>query len=698
MRQCSKYKEFRLLVIRDGIKNNLGNRTKANTYQLIKNIESGMKKVFLSIIAVIAFLSSSQSYAQSDPVLFSVQNQPVNVSEFKYIYEKTNGAKADYSEESVKEYLDLYTKFKLKVRKARDLKLDTLSSLRTELAGYRKQLANTYLMDKEVTEKLTMELYDRMKKDISFSHIFIKIPPQATPADTLAAYTKITSALAKLKKSPFETVAKEMSEDKNSAEKGGKVGFITAPLPSGFYNLENVLYTTNPGTVVGPIRTPIGYHIIRVNEVRPARGSMEVAHILIRTPKADSGSKRNIKAAIDSVYNELKNGAAWEYLVSKFSEDGNTKTTAGNLGMITINKFEAPFEDAAFALTKDGEYSKPIETSAGWHIIRRVSKKNMDSYEAAKKGLQGIISRDTRIEEAKNSFVSNVKKQNGYKENTENLKKYSTTLDSSFLTFKWMPDDKLNNLELFSFNNTEKYTVKDFNEYLSNNQRARLRLAGNFSIPESAHKLMDEYVSDIAIKNEEGKLEQKYPEFKSLMREYEEGILLFEVTKNMVWDKASTDTVGLEKFYQTVKGKYLWDERALINHYTIKGVDDKASQKIVDYLNKNGWDKTVKKFNKKEQVITFEEQIVEKSNAKELNDIKWESGFTTPLKKDETNKVTTFAKLEKIIPPTEKSLKEARGYVIAEYQDYLEKNWIAELQKTYNLQINQEVVNSMIKK
>ena len=333
-----------------------------------------MKQLMLLCSLLIGF--SVLSLAQdTDPVLFTVDGLPVHVSEFKYIYSKTNGDKADFSKKSLEEYLDLYVRFKMKVKKARDMKLDTIPSLQQELAGYRRQLANSYLVDKEVTEKLVREAYARSKKDIDISHILFLIKPDAPAADTLAMYQKAMAAKKRLDAGEsFSKVAREVSQDKTAKTNGGRIGFLTALLPSGFYQMENAMYNTPTGKVSLPVRTPVGYHLIKKEGERPARGEIEVAHILIRN---DKHPNNGAKAIIDSLYQELQNNGDFTDLAKRHSEDGRTAKRGGYLGIFGINKYERKFEDAAFALSKDNEISKPFASSIGWHIIKWMSKKRI---------------------------------------------------------------------------------------------------------------------------------------------------------------------------------------------------------------------------------------------------------------------------------------------------------------------------------
>ncbi|MBL0294112.1 MAG: peptidylprolyl isomerase [Saprospiraceae bacterium] len=638
---------------------------------------------------------SSVLKAQTDPVLFKVANTDVMASEFEYIYKKTNGKSADFTQSSLREYLDLYTKFKMKVAAAKDMRLDTISALQKELEGYRRQLSESYLSDKEVNDKLVAELYDRLKQDIEVSHILVKIKGNTTK-DSLDAFDKISKIKARLDKGErWEILSKELSEDDNTKAGSGYIGFLTAILPNGFYAFENAVYNTPIGQVSQVTLSPMGYHLVKILNKRKARGEMEVSHILVRT--TDKDPNPNAKVKVDSLYNLLRmDKINWSEAV-KSSEDQATMGRDGNLGIVTINRYEKAFEDAVFALAKDGDISAPIQSRIGWHIIKRVSKKELDDISKVKSRLQNMIGNDSRIEIAKQAMIDRLLKEGNYQVNNSNLQQHISTFNEDFMTYKWRPTVGLEPKPLFSLGG-KNYSTADFDEFLMRNQRKRLMLVSDSSNSVVAHKIYKDMVSEACMKYEEGNLEKKYPEFKALMREYEEGILLFEITKIKVWDKASQDTIGLEKFYEANKGKYMWDERAKVQTIVINALDDKVIAKAVKYFNENTWEKTNKKLNKKDkQFITVEEKTVEKSNPQELFGMEWKVNAQDAVKKNETSKTSHFHKIASITPKTGKTLNEARGYYIADYQEYLEKEWINELKEKYPLTINESVFNSMIK-
>jgi len=650
--------------------------------------------LFLFVCTISPFLQAQGD----DPVLFEVADIPVHVSEFKYIYEKTNGNDATYSRQSLQEYLELYKKFKLKVKKAQDMRLDTIPSLKTELEGYRRQLSNSYLIDKEVTESLMKEAYDRSKTDVDISHIMIALKPDPTPADTLVAYQKIMQIYTQLEKGQkFVTMAKSGSDDTTAKDNGGRIGFINAMVPNGFYNMETAAYTTPKGQFSKPVRTRAGYHIIKVNDTRTARGEVEVAHILIRKGK-DNKYATQAKITIDSVYAALKGGADFGTLAKNLSQDKQSASKGGNIGMFGINRYEKAFEDTAFGLSKDGDYSGPIETQVGWHVIKRIKKRPEEPYKVKKGRLQSAIKRDARHEIAKDAMIDNIKNAAKYKQYDKTLDKYISNLDASFTTYKWKPSEDAVPKALFTLGKNN-YTIIDFEKYLAEAARVRMRLGRSGDVTNTAKTLFGDFVRKTSLEYEESQLEVKYPEFKSLMREYEEGILLFEATKMLVWDKASQDSLGLEQFFEKVKDakKYMWKERATVSFVKVKPEFAKSTDKIRALAAKSPTKDILNKYNKKEVMVTTRTETYEKGKNEVLDAMKWqvnELSATEISKKDGSH---NFLKVEQILPPASKSLNEARGYVVADYQDYLEKDWVQRLEQEYEVKINEKVFKKLIK-
>ncbi|MFK7810319.1 MAG: peptidylprolyl isomerase [Saprospiraceae bacterium] len=671
-----------------------------------------LKQIVLGLLGL--FLVPAILLAQkNDPILFTVEDTPVNLSEFQYIYSKTNGDKADFSKASLQEYLDLYVKFKLKVQRAKDMKLDTIPSLQKELAGYRQQLANSYLVDKEVTDRLVNEAYDRSKQEVDISHIMVAISSTASAKQEAKALQKINSLYAMLEGGDkFEDVVKAHTEDKYTQDKGGRLGYFAAMFRDGFYEMETAAYNLKKGMYSKPVRTAVGYHIIKVNNVRDARGEIEVAHILIRNGKdkvTPETVSKTAKVKIDNIYQLLADGQAFEAVAKANSEDNSSKDKGGVVGPLTTNSpVDERFKDVAFGLTKDGEYSKPFESSVGWHIVRRISKKESEPEDIAKrrlmtkiqkgsKGRRGGIKKFSRQQIAKDAMLNRIQREGKFKEDKNVYNLFVSKLDSTFLTHKWKKPEFAKDAPILQFGNTMTASVSEFADFAKRSS-LRMRQRNASELKPTVAEIYSNFKEEMTIKYEESQLEKKYPEFKSLMREYEEGILLFEATKLLVWDKASQDTVGLKSFHEKNKKNYMWDERAEVSIYTVQAdKKDKVTELRMAAIKKKP--ETMKEnFVENNPAIAMEMRTFEKGKNKKMEGVEWKKGAVSKNMTNPRNKAVSFIKIEKILPPAQKTLKDARGYVIADYQDHLEKNWLTELKKTYDVEIDEKVFESMVKK
>jgi peptidyl-prolyl cis-trans isomerase SurA len=649
----------------------------------------------LATLTILLFVFFSANAQSKSDILFSVEGKKVDVEEFDYIYRKTNGAQATYSRESLKEYLDLYVKFKLKVQKAKDMKLDTIMALSRELEDYRRQLADTYLVDKEVTDKLLDELYKRMQTEREVSHILFNFKQNATAADSAEVYERAARVLDMVRKiGDFDRMALSQSEDPNVRENKGNLGFLSAMLPNGFYDLENTIYNTPVGKVSEPVLSPMGLHIIKVLKERPARGEIEVAHILIRDPMTSpiSGAEQRII----EIWTELNDGAQFESLATRYSEDLTTANKGGYLGFFGINRYEQAFEDGAFSLQSDGQFSNPIRSRIGWHIIKRISLKELEPLPKIRGRLAQQVKMDSRFERARREMIDRVKAEAQFAPVAGVLEKYMATLDKDFLSYKWKGSDMPETL-MFTMAPDAKVNTGDFTEFLLRNQRKRLQMSRDSNIVETATVLYEDFVDEVMIKFAERKLESKYPEFKALMREYEEGILLFEVSKMQIWDKASQDTVGLAAFHKQNNDRYMWEERMELAEYRINTADQKVADKVFKFAMKNPSPKVVKKFNKKEELVSVNIRMIEKSNYKPEQAPAWNQGAMTSMTFNEKDKKFAFSAVDRLVPPKHKTLNESRGPAIADYQDYLEKEWVKALREKYKVEINEAVFNQMVK-
>jgi len=651
-----------------------------------------MKKFISGFLLMVFAIGPAYLVGQdaNNKVLMTIAGNPVTKSEFEKVYRKNNNKEGAYDMKDVREYLDLYINYKLKVKEAEEEKLDTSLTFINELKGYRKQLAQPYMTDKDVTDGLIKEAYDRMQKDVRASHILLNLSPDALPKDSLATYNraiKIRDLI--LKGADFEKMARDSSNDPSAKENGGDLGYFTGMQM--VYPFETAAYTTKPGQLSMPVRTKFGYHIIKVSDMRDAQGEIKVSHIMIKSaasaPDSVAGQAKN---KIEEIYQKLKAGEKFEDLATKFSDDKGSAKNGGLLPPFGTGRMVPEFEKAAFALKADGDYSQPVKTSYGWHIIMRVEKKPIPSMEEKRNELKTQVARDSRAEISKNSMIARIKKEYNFKEIVKNKEAFVNALDTSLLGGEWN-SDKVKNLDkpLFTIG-TATYTQSDFAKYINNHQSKKQ----NTTPKQVGYTLYNQFVDEMCLNYEESQLEVKYPEFKALMQEYRDGILLFDLTDKKVWSKAVKDSAGLVAFYDKNKTKYMWDRRCDAIIYTCANADVasktrkmlKKQKSMVEVLTAMNKDSQLNLSTKDGKFLKGENEIIDA--------IKWEKGLSPDMNK---NNSVVFVDVINIIEPTSKSLDEAKGIITADYQNHLEKEWISGLRAKYPVTVNEDVLNSFSK-
>jgi peptidyl-prolyl cis-trans isomerase SurA len=629
-----------------------------------------------------------------DPVLFNLGTTPVQLSEFQYVYNKNNTNSPDaFTQKSLEDYLNLYINFRMKVKEAMDMGMDTIESINKELGTYRQQLAKSYLFDKEVNEQLIDEAYQRIQKEIKASHILISIDDSGLPADTLEAYKKALDIRKRLLKGEdFATLARQNSADPSAKTNGGDIGYFT--VFQTVYPFENAVYSMKSGEISMPVRTKFGYHVVKVTDVREAMGKMKAAHILLKLPlNATPEQEKEVAQKAEVVYNESVSGTeSFEKLVEKYSEDRQTFKKNGELPEFGIGKMVQEFETAAFALKKDGDIAKPVKTEFGFHIIKRISRESLPTFEESKTEIKKKVERDSRSSVAKHKMVEKIKKEYGFTENVKSKDALFKRVGSNLMEGKFEVKDKEQLKETLFTLAGKNYTQEDFVTFLEERQKKKRT--------EPAMKIYNDYydifVDETCLNYEESQLERKYPDFKSLMKEYHDGILLFELTDKKVWSKAVTDTTGLKAFYETVKNKYMWGERADVEIYTLKPEVVKAARKLIVKGQMSPGEIAAKYNIKGAEQVKFETGLYEKGQNETVSKMTWAAGVSENINNPEAT--VTIVRIKKINPASPKSLNETKGFVISDYQEFLEKSWLEELRKKYPVTIVPGVLNTLVKK
>ena len=512
--------------------------------------------------------TTSAMATPAGPAVEMLGTYPVPANEFAYVYRKNNSAAADYgTRPSVTDYLDLYTNFRLKVLEAEQRGLDTTQAFKRELDGYRQQLAQPYLTEKSVTDQLVREAYDRMGQEVSASHILIRVAPDAAPADTLAAYNKIAALRQQaVAGTDFGQLARTNSEDPSARENGGKLGYFTAMQM--VYPFETAAYKTPVGQVSAPVRTRFGYHIIKVNDKRTAQGEIKVAHLMIRmNANAAKSDSLTAKKKIDELYSRLKKGENWDKLVAQFSEDAGSAANGGELPPFGTGRMIPSFEEVAFKMQKPGEIAAPVQTPYGWHVIKLIERQPLAKFADVESTLKSKVAKDSRSELNKAAFLKRVRQEDQFMETavakTYAFSKADTALVAGRYKYtapvapaKAAKGTANDNTALFTIKG-KPYLVKDFLTYAQQNQRPRTGAQPAFAM----QQLYDQYVEQSLTEFEKNSLETKYEDYRMLVKEYRDGILLFQLMDEKVWSKAIEDTIGLKKYFADNQAKYQWDQR-----------------------------------------------------------------------------------------------------------------------------------------
>lgn len=649
------------------------------------------KLIAFAITCMIGFMG----YSQNDPVIMTIDGKPITKSEFLQIYLKNND-NPKYDQASLDEYMELFKKFKLKVAEAESLGYDTIPRLVNELSGYQKQLARPYLIDSTKNEALILEAYNRTLEEIHAAHILIQMESNATPEDTLKAYNRLLALKKRIENGEaFDVVAKGKlgSEDPTVQNNGGDLGYFTAFQM--VYQFEDAAFTTPVGAISEPFRTRFGYHILQVTDRRPARGTMEAAHLMIAarndSPEEDIA---NAKAKIDELYGLLQAGQNFEELVAKYSEDPSSNAKNGILpqfGTGTTTRMVPEFTEAAFALKNDGDFSAPVQTDYGFHIIKRVSWKDVESFEVLKKDIEKKVAKDARAEKTQASFVSNLKKDYRYKSKAKkSLKWFYANIDSTYHLGQFSATKYTSNKVLFTMDK-QKFLANDFAKYLEVNYRAA-RKEDSKLVVDKQYKLWE---TETILNYEETKLADKYPAYKALITEYHDGILLYEVMSDKVWNKAMRDTTGLKEFYAANTAKYQWGDRIDAEVFECISMEI-AKQTLAKLTN---------------DTITSNEVVTAMNETSSLN-VKYRKGkYDTETTdyiagapsslKEGLNAIYEFkgkfyvVKVNGFLPAGPKAFDEAKGTITSDYQNHLEKEWMKEIEAKHTLIVNKEALYSV---
>ena len=648
-----------------------------------------LKQFFFGLFFLTSLVSSAQ--IKSKEVLFTIDDKSYYTDEFERIYKKNLDLVKDDSQKDLNQYLELFLGYKLKVNKAYKLGLDKNASYQNELKSYRSQLAKNYFNDTKITQELVEEGYNRLQKEIRASHILILADENATAEDTLKAYKKIEDIRKKaLAGEDFDALATQFSEDPSAKENKGDLGYFTAFRM--VYPFENAAYKTERGEISKIIRTRFGFHILKINDVRPNRGEITVAHIMILNPKEDE-TEKDPKSTINDIYKKIQQGEKFEDLAKQFSEDKSSSSKGGVLNKFGSGQLSSEeFESFAFSLKNVNDISIPFQSQFGWHIIKLIEKHPIKTLDEMKSELETKVGKDDRSKKITASLNDKLRKKYTYKRDNKEFAAISKLITNDFYESKWVqPETAKENTATLLTINSKKIESKTFLDFVEKQQKSGLKTKPLSKLTEELYsKFLDEQLTVYYDEN----LENDFAEFAHVMEEYRDGLLLFDLMEKEIWDRAKTDTIGLNKFYEDHKMEHMWKKRVEVT--VTSSTKEDMIKKARTLLKKNTEPQAIKdklNVNNVINVMTNSGVFEEGSDALPKS-MKYTLGVSEVFKEGEYYFVTN---IKKIIPEGVKTLEECKGKIVNDYQQNLEQHWVDDLKKEFKVSVNNEVFESLKK-
>jgi peptidyl-prolyl cis-trans isomerase SurA len=634
-----------------------------------------------AVLCCLFALAATGQAAKVPRPLFTINNKPVSADEFVYLYRKNHQHKPEeFTKENIEEYLNLFINYKLKVEEALDRGMDTTSAFKKEYQTYRDELLKPYLPDSKLIDSLVALTYDRLKEEVKAAHILIALKPDASPADTLEGYNKITDLRRRAQAGEnFAELAERYSEEPGASVSKGNLGFFTAMQM--VFPFEQAAYLTPVGSVSEPVRTQFGYHILKVIDRQPSRGEVEVSHIMIRND--DGGNNEEAKNTIFDIYDQLQKGMNWEELCQQYSEDPNSKDKGGKLRPFGVGAMASVpgFEEVAFSLQRVGEISDPIQTQFGWHILRLESRIPLPPFEEIKASLTQRVSRDDRVKISKQELRKKMRMRFGYVENAIAKEKILENADS-IAAGNAAASEPFAHEVLFTMQD-RPYYIKVFIQYAFSQTKRNPAPAAQF-----LSELIVQYADAVQLELLEEKTKRESPDYSWLLKEYYEGILLFEIMEKEVWNKAMEDTTGQRHYFQAHAAAYKAGERMVGKIYSSNAKSDVEQLKKMFESENPAFHEFVTDHRMRKDSGSFEKQ-----DRAIFSKVNWSPGLYIA----ESNAAYHLIYIERILAPGLKTFEEARASVISDYQTSLESAWITELKAKFGVKVDKRAKKQAFK-
>lgn len=639
-----------------------------------------MKKYLLCALA--ATMSLCATAKNDNPVLMNVNGKDVKVSEFEYLFNKNNTQQAE--PQSLDQYLQMFIDYKLKVADAEAAGIQNTPEFEQEFVKFRNELSEPYLRDAAVEDSLVLVSYNRRRDNVMVSHIMFK-------SGDYAKADSVRTAIVEGKTS-FEDAARKFSVDRGSNQRGGLMGSV---VPDRFpYAFEDMAYNTEVGGISSVVNSGIGLHIIRVESRKPSEGEVNASHILLDTRRLNAKQKEEAKAKIDSIYGLAVAGEDFGELARKFSNDPGSAARGGELGWFGRGMMVAEFDSVSFALA-DGEISKPFSTQFGYHIVKRIGHRGLPELDdKLRKEIIGNMARDSRGAMPLKARIAQLRKQFGVKVDDAAVAKLKSAVAGGYNAEAVEALKALNDLTVATVNGN-KITFGTALPSLPETLGAQNDIASaELFITNKVEEAINNAVSEAY----RVQLLETTPEFANLVNEYRDGILLFDISNRNVWDRATKDTEGLEKFFNENRDRYVWSEPKF-KSFIIFAHNDSVLAKTLQYADSLSTDNPAQFVRDMRQRFGLDikiERVIASKGENQYTDYLGFGGARPETKERDRWKSYAAYGGQVISQPQEAA--DVRGAALADYQAKLEKDWMNDLHKKYKVKVNEKVFNKLKKK
>jgi peptidyl-prolyl cis-trans isomerase SurA len=638
----------------------------------------------------------------SNPILATIGDEKITLNNFEENYAKNNGGfdtSAASSLEDRQRFLDLFIKFRLKVKEARARGLEKDSAVMSEMETYNTSVAQSYMIEKEVVEPGVRQMYERKKEDVHASHILFRLAPTAVPEDTLKAYDLAMNTIAQIPQVPFDTLAFKYSQDPSAKTNYGNLGFFSSGrmVPE----FEDACYSLKPGEYTKtPIRSQFGYHVVKEHGRRPNPGSVHMSHILLRFNEGMTDTAA-VRDTVWMIYNKLKKGASFAETAKKYSNDPKSAPNNGDIGFYDRDHLPPKVGDVFYALKIDS-VSEPMQFNYGYHIFKLTEKKGLKSFAEMQKDLKDAY-QQSRYDYEYKRYASGLKAKYKITIDSSAVSKLIASSDTTkiFGREEWKDTLTSETLRKTLIHSTGRpFTVNDFAEKMMTSNDFRGQAATPNTVWQFTNKLLDV----VAVEEHARHAAERYPVLASLLSEYKDGILLYRVEQDEVWKKVMVNDSLLKEYYNVHKEEYRWPER--VNFAEIFTTTDSAAKAAyrkvkhgADFLgaakeltNRSGYreKKGVWGF----QPFTFNE-LSRKASTMAVDSIAepfrypGESGWSI---------IKTLAKDSAHV----KSFEDATPEVASGFQEAAskqrEQDWVETLKRKYTVTVNKDVLSEAFKR